>query len=100
EKPERRHAFIVQARRPARDGVRWRQRRQAGIQGFFADPRGEHGSRSRQTVRGAERWRAGAAAIDEDVLLAQIRYGAGQVRHELDGAGRAITEIECHTCWW
>ncbi len=57
---------------------------------------------SRQAVRRAQRRRAGDAAVDQDVLLAEIRYAGRQVRCELDGAGRAVTREarRCRTCCW
>ena len=43
-----------------------------------------------KTVQRAGRRRAGADAADQDVLLAALRHGRGQVRRRLDGHRRAV----------
>src|ERR1041385_2355781 len=83
-----RDAFVIQAGRPARDGLRRQWRWKAGVQGLFADACGGHGSASRPAVRELEPGRSSDAAVDPDVLLAQIRDAAGQIRRRLDRAGQ------------
>jgi hypothetical protein len=65
----------------------------------------EGGGRGGSGVQRAERRRTGADAADEDVLLAKIWYGGGQVRRRMDGAGRVVAiglqgSGNCRICCW
>ncbi len=59
------------------------------VQRHLTDAQSQDRSRVRASVQRAGRGRPGVPAADQDVFLAEVRRGHGQVRRELDGSGRA-----------
>ena len=61
----------------------------AEFKGFSLSVSAKDEADARRLFASAVRRRPGAPAADQDLLLAGLRHGPGQVRHGLDGRGRA-----------